>query len=45
MNVFDPVIPVIMLNTMRFKSSVLSGIDTLLDKSLTVLQLGTHLSK
>ena len=45
MNVFHPFIPVIMLNTLRFKSSVLFGIDTLLDKSLRVLQLGTHLSK
>ena len=34
-----------MLNTLRFKSSVLPGTLTLLDKSLRVLQLLTHLSK
>ena len=33
-----------MLNTFRFKSSVLLGRHTLLDKSLRVLQLPTHLS-
>ena len=33
-----------MLNTLRFKSSVLFGIHTLLDKLLRVLQLPTHLS-
>ena len=32
-----------MLNTFRFKSSVLFGTQTLLDKSLRVLQLPTHL--
>ena len=32
-----------MLNTIRFKSSVLFGTPTLLDKSLGVLQLPTHL--
>ena len=32
-----------MLNTVRFKSSVLFGTNTLLDKSLRVLQLPTHL--
>ena len=42
--IFDSFIPVIMLNTLRFKSSVLFGTHTLLDKSLTVLQLATHLS-
>ena len=43
-NVFDTFIPVIMLKTLRFKSSVLFGTHTLLDKSFTVLQLPTHLS-
>ena len=33
-----------MLNTLRFKSSVLFGIDTLLDKSFRVSQLPTHQS-
>ena len=33
-----------MLKTLRFKSSVLFGTHTLLDKSFTVLQLPTHLS-
>ena len=33
------------LNTFRFKYSVLFGTHTLLDKSLRVLQLWTHLSK
>ena len=33
-----------MLKTLRFKSSVLLGIHTLLDKSFRVLQLPTHLS-
>ena len=33
-----------MLNILRFKSSVLFGTHTLLDKSLRVLQLLTHLS-
>ena len=37
-------IPVIMLKALRFKSSVLFGTHTLLDKSLRVLQLPTHLS-
>ena len=32
-----------MLNTLRFKSSVLFGMHTLLDKSFRVLQLPTHL--
>ena len=35
---------VIMLKTFRFKSSVLFGTHNLLDKSLRVLQLPTHLS-
>ena len=43
-NLFDSFIPVIMLNTLRFKSSVLFEMHALLDKSLTVLQLPTHLS-
>ena len=42
-NVFDSFISLIMLNTLRFKSSVLFGTHTLLDKSLRVLQLPTHL--
>ena len=33
-----------MLNTLRFKSSVLFGTHTLLDKSFRVLQFPTHLS-
>ena len=33
-----------MMNTLRFKSSVLFGTHTLLDKSLRVLKLPTHLS-
>ena len=33
-----------MLNTLRFKSSVLFGIHVLLNKSLRVLQVPTHLS-
>ena len=33
-----------MLNTFRFKSSVLFGTNYLLDKSLRVLQLPAHLS-
>ena len=32
-----------MLNMLRFKPSVLFGTHTLLDKSLRVLQLPTHL--
>ena len=43
-NVFDSFIPVIMLKTLRFKTSVLFGTHTLLDKLLRVLQLPTHLS-
>ena len=43
-NVFDSFIPVIMLNTLIFKSSVFFGTHTLLDKSLRVLKLPTHLS-
>ena len=33
-----------MLNSLRFKSYVLSGTHTLLDMSLIVLQLPAHLS-
>ena len=36
--------PVIMLDTRRFKSPVLFGTYNLLDMSLRVLQLPTHLS-
>ena len=42
---FFSFIPPIMLNMLRFKSSVLFGTHILLDKSLRVLQLPTHLSK
>ena len=44
---FDSFNPAIMLNTLRFKSSVLFGTHTLLDKSfrvLRILQLPTHLT-
>ena len=44
-NVFDSFISVIMLKMLRFKSSVFYGTHTLLDSSLRVLQLPTHLSK
>ena len=43
-NVFNPLIPVIMLKALRFKSSVLFGTNTLLDNSLKVMQLPIHLS-
>ena len=43
-NVFDSFFPVIMLNTLRFQSSVLFGTHTLLDKLLKVLQFPSHLS-
>ena len=42
-NVFDSFIPVIMLNTLRCKSSVLFGIHALLDKSFRVSQIPTYL--
>ena len=42
-NVFNSFIPIIMLNTLRIKYSLLFGSHTLLDKSLSVLQLPTHL--
>ena len=44
-NIFDLFIPVIILKPLKFKSSVLSGTHTLLDKSLTVLQRPTQVSK
>ena len=40
----DSFIPVIMLKTLRFKSSAVFGTYNLLDKSLRMLQLPTHLS-
>ena len=43
-NVFYSFIPVIMLNTLRFKFSVLFGTHTLLGKSLRVLKLPALLS-
>ena len=42
-NVFDLFIPIIMLSTLRFKSSVLFGTHTLIDKSFRVLQFTAHL--
>ena len=36
LNVFDSFIHVIMLNVLRFKSSILLGTHTLLDKSLII---------
>ena len=43
-SVFDLLMPVIMLNMLRLKYSASFGTHTLLDKSLRVLQLPTHLS-
>ena len=43
-NIFNSFTPVIMLNIIGFKSSVLFGRRTLLNKSLRVLQLPAHLS-
>ena len=43
-NVFDPFIPVIRLKTLRIKYFLLYGTHVLLDMSLIVLQLTTHLS-
>ena len=43
-NVFNSYIHIIMLKKLRFKSSVLFGIHTLLDKSFRVLQLLAQLS-
>ena len=34
-----------MLNTLRFKSSILYGTHNLLDKSFRVLKISTHLFK
>ena len=42
-NTFDSFILVIMLNMLRFKSSVLFGKHTLSDKSLKLLEIPTHL--
>ena len=42
-NVFNSFIPVITLNTLRFKSSALFGKHAILDKLLIVLQLPNHL--
>ena len=44
-NVFSSFLPVIMLKTLRFKSSVLFGKHTFLERSLRVLQLLKYLSK
>ena len=43
-NIFDSCITVIMLHKLTFKSSVLFGAHTSLDKSLKVLKLATDLS-
>ena len=43
-NVFDSFIPIIILDTLRFKSTALFGTHILFDKSLRVLQLPTLLS-
>ena len=42
-NVFDSFSPVILLNVIRFKSSVLCETHTLLDKLFTVLQLPIYM--
>ena len=42
--IFDSFFSVIISKTYVFKSSVLLGLHTSLDKSLRVLQLPTHLS-
>ena len=42
---FDSFIPVNILKTLKFKSSVLFGTHIPLDRSLKVLQLPVHLSK
>ena len=42
--IFDSFCPIIMLDALRCKSSASFGAHTLLDKSLKVLQLPTHLS-
>ena len=43
--IFDSLIPVIILKTLRFRSSALFGIHTLLNKSFRVLLLPTQLYK
>ena len=43
-NIFDIFVPVIILNTFRFKYSVLFGTHILLDRSLRVLQIPVHLT-
>ena len=43
-NVFHSIIPVMMLNMLRFKSSALFRTHTSLDKSLRDLQLAAHVS-
>ena len=42
--IFDSFFPVIILKTCIFKSSALFGTHALLDKSLRVLHIATHLS-
>ena len=44
-NIFDSFISVIMLKTLKFKSSVIFGTHTLLNRSSGALQLPTDLSK
>ena len=44
-NISDLFIPVIILETLKFKSSVLFGTHILFGRSLRVLQLPMHLSK
>ena len=44
-NVLDSFIPVIILRTCKFKSSVSFRTHTLLDRASRVLQLPTHLSR
>ena len=41
---FTSFFPAILLNTLRFNSSVLFRTHTLLDKPLSVIKLPTHLS-
>ena len=43
-NILDIFVPVIVLNTFRFKYSVLFGTHILLDRSLRVLQIPVHLT-
>ena len=44
-NIFGSLIPVIILKTLKFKSSVLFGPHHLLDRSLRALQLSMYLSE